>query len=330
MGLSTKTIHVHRHQQHLKWSRDIPPVLTINSGETVTFDALDGSNGMIARDSGDDAILKFDVERADPGFGPIYVNEAEPGDVLKIEILDLQLGDWAWTAIVPNFGLLADEFPEPKLKIWDIDPSLPYVKFKEGVHVRKAPFLGIMAVAPGVEGEFSTIPPLETGGNMDCRYLTAGSTLYLPIRTKGALFSCGDGHTAQGDGEVCGTAIETTLTASLRLTVVKNQPWVTSPQFQTPPLKQMLSATDIEADKGEYATMGIDCDLLEATRKATRNMIEWLTCTKDLTREEAYMLTSVAGCLKMAEVVDMPNYAIVMTMPLSIFVAPEWPNGTTT
>ncbi|KAF3490501.1 acetamidase/formamidase family protein [Arthroderma uncinatum] len=327
MGQPTKTIHVHRHQQHLKWSRDIPPVLTIESGETVTFDALDGSNGMITKESTADAIMEFDVEKADPGFGPIYINGAEPGDVLKVDILDLQLGDWAWTAIVPGFGLLADDFPEAKLKIWHIDPTLPYVKFKEGVHIRKAPFLGIMGVAPGVKGEFSTIPPLETGGNMDCRYLTAGSSLYLPIRTRGALFSCGDGHTAQGDGEVCGTAIETTLTASLRLTVCKNQPWVTAPQFQTPPLKQALSASDINSDKGEYATMGIDSDLLEATRKATRSMIEWLTCTKNLTREEAYMLTSVAGCLKMVEVVDMPNYGIVMTMPLSIFVTPGQPNG---
>ncbi|KAK2737236.1 hypothetical protein FQN57_000403 [Myotisia sp. PD_48] len=316
----TKTIHIHRHQQHLKWSRDIAPVLTINSGESLTFDVLDGSNGMITKDSTVDDLGLFDVDRADPAFGPIYINDAEPGDVLKIEVLDLLLADWGWSAIMPDFGLLADEFPNQHLNIWSIDPDLPYVKFKDGIHIRKAPFLGLMGVAPGVPGEFSTIPPLDTGGNIDCRHLTVGSVLYLPIRTKGALFSCGDGHSAQGDGEVCGTAIETPLKATLRLSVCKNQPWVSAPQFQTPPIGQLFSAAEIESDKGEYATMGIDSDIREATRKAVRSMIEWLTQTKDLTREEAYILASVAGNLKMSEVVDMPNYGIIMTLPLNIFV----------
>ncbi|KMP01780.1 conserved formamidase/acetamidase [Coccidioides immitis RMSCC 2394] len=316
--VSCKTIH--RHQQHLKWSKANTPVLTIDSGDTVTFDALDGSNGQINRSSTVDALDTFDVNLADPAFGPIYVNGAEPGDALKVEILNLELGDWGWTAIMPGFGLLEDEFLNPALRIWDIDPNLPYVKFKDGIHIRKQPFLGVMGVAPGEEGEFAMIPPLETGGNMDCRYLIAGSTLYLPVRTKGALFSCGDGHTIQGDGEVCGTAIETSLTATLRFTVCKNQPWVTAPQFQTPPLKEILSEEELSQDKGEYAAMGVDADLREATRKATRNLINWLVSMKDLTREEAYMLASVTGHLKMVEVVDMPNYAVVMSIPLSIFV----------
>ncbi|EEP80636.1 predicted protein [Uncinocarpus reesii 1704] len=317
-GLCHRTIH--RHQQHLKWSKANAPVLTINSGETLTFDALDGSNGQITKSSSVDALDTFDVNLADPAYGPVYINDAAPGDVLKVEILSLELADWGWTAIMPDFGFLADEFPDPVLKIWDIDPSLPYVKFKDGIHIRKRPFLGIMGVAPGEEGEFSTIPPLETGGNLDCRYLTVGSTLYLPVRTPGALFSCGDGHTAQGDGEICGTAIETTLTATLRFTVCKNQPWVTAPQYQTPPLRELLSQEDVDEDKGEYAAMGIDSDLREASRKAARNLIEWLVSTKDLTRDEAYMLASVAGNLKMVEVVDMPNYAVAMSIPLNLFV----------
>ncbi|WEW60589.1 hypothetical protein PRK78_006076 [Emydomyces testavorans] len=316
--LPSKTIH--RHQQHLKWSNANAPVLTINSGETLVFDALDGSNGQIQKTSTVAALRRFDVNLADPAFGPVYINDAHPGDVLKVEILKLELADWGWTAIMPGFGLLHDEFPDPVLKIWPLDRDLPYVKFNERIYLWKRPFLGLMGVAPGVEGEFSTIPPLETGGNMDCRYLTAGSTVYLPVRTAGALFSCGDGHTLQGDGEVCGTAIETPLTATLRFTVCKDQPWVTAPQFQTPPLREVASEAEINGDKGEYATMGIDADLREAARKATRNMIAWLVSTKELTREEAYMLTSLAGSLKMLEVVDMPNYAVAMSMPLNIFV----------
>ncbi|KAI1942176.1 hypothetical protein LOZ57_005399 [Ophidiomyces ophidiicola] len=319
MGLSCgKTIH--RHQQHLKWSKHIPPVTTVNSGETLTFDVLDGSNGQITKSSTVDVLDGFDVNLADPAFGPIYINDANPGDVLKVEVLELELADWGWTAIMPDFGLLQDEYKSPVLKLWSIDSSLPYVKFKDGIHIRKRPFLGVMGVAPGEEGEFPMIPPLETGGNMDCRYLTMGSTLYLPIRTPGALFSCGDGHTTQGDGEVCGTAIETPLTATLRLTVCKNQPWVTAPQFQTAPLNVLVSQQEIDEDKGEYAAMGIDSDLHEATKKATRNLVAWLVSTKGLTREEAYMLASVAGSLKMLEVVDMPNYAVAMSISLNIFV----------
>lgn len=315
-----RTVHIHSHQQHLKWKRDIPPVLTINSGDTINIDSQDCSNGVITKDSTKDILRGCDLAKFDPAYGPVYVKDAEPGDVLKVEILSIKLSDWGWTAILPGFGLLAEDFLEPVLKIWKIEEGLDYVKFKDGVHIRKRPFLGIMGVAPGVEGEFSTIPPLETGGNMDCRDLGVGTTLYLPIRTKGALFSCGDGHTAQGDGEVCGSAIETSLMASLRLTVCKNQPWVTSPQYQTPPLKQILSASDIEADKGEYATMGIDPDLREATKKAARSLINWLVGTKGFTREDAYILASVAGNLRMTEVVDMPNYAITMSLPLNIFV----------
>ncbi|PGH26557.1 hypothetical protein AJ80_01686 [Polytolypa hystricis UAMH7299] len=319
-SINCKSIHIHRGQNHLKWSNRVAPVQTINSGDIVHFDTIDGSNGQITKHSTNDVIHTFDISKADPAFGPVYVNGAEPGDALKIEILELEMSDWGWTAIVPGFGLLADEFAEPVLKIWQLDPALPYAVFKEGIHIPKRPFLGVMGVAPGMEGEFSMIPPLDTGGNLDCRYLTVGSTLYLPVQVTGALFSCGDGHVAQGDGEVCGTAIETSLKATLRLSVVKNQPWIAAPQFQTPSRKAAVAAAEVEADKGSYAATGIDSDLLQAARKATRNLIQWLVNTKGLTRAEAYMLTSVAGDLKITEIVDLPNYAVAMSLPLNIFV----------
>ncbi|OAX81812.1 hypothetical protein ACJ72_03844 [Emergomyces africanus] len=322
-GIPSKTVHIHRHQQHVKWSKQIPPVHTINSGDIIHFDAIDGSNGQITKTSTKSVLSTFDFARADPAVGPVFVTGAEPGDVLQVEILELKTTDWGWTAIFPGFGLLADEFPEHALKVWHLDPDQPFALFKEGIQIPKRPFLGVMGVAPGRDGDFPMIPPMNTGGNIDCRYLTVGSNLYLPVQTPGALFSCGDGHIAQGDGEVCGTAIETSLKATLRLSVHKNQPWITAPQFQTPPRPAGIihdANQALPVDKGEYATMGIDPDLLEAARKATRNLIEWLVRNKGLTREEAYMLASVAGNLKITEIVDMPNYAVAMSLPLNIFV----------
>lgn len=319
MGLiesTCKTIHVGCRQKHLRWSKNERPVLTISSGDVVTFDTVDSSNGQIGKESDSSVINSFKTELADPVFGPVFIRDAEPGDALKIEILALETADWGWTAIMPGFGLLADEFPDPALKVWRLEPGSSYAQFKEGVHVPLRPFLGIMGVAPGLDGDFSTIPPTDAGGNIDCRDLTVGSTLYLPVQVPGALFSCGDGHAAQGHGEVCGTAIETPMKVTLRLTVCKDRPWVTSPHFQTAPRAYPKS---VVADKGRYAAMGIDADLLEATKKAARNLIRWLVATKGLSRTEAYMLASVAGDIQVVEAVDI-NYAVAMSLPLNIFV----------
>lgn len=147
-----------------------------------------------------------------------------------------------------------------------------------------------------------------------------GSRLFLPVKTPGALFSCGDGHAAQGDGETCGTAIETPMKATLRLTVHKDHSWVKSPHYHCPPPVLSVASVPKFGDRSCYAAMGVDSDLLEATRKAVRGIIEYLIhTTKDLSREEAYMLASVAVDLKLVEVVDMPNFAVAASLPLCIF-----------
>ena len=251
--MGSYSLHVNRNQSHLKWSKAIAPVLKVDSGVIITFDALDASNGQITESSSAEAILKFDIALADPVFGPVYVNGAEPGDALEVEVLDLNPGHWGWTSIVPGFGLLADEFHEPQMKIWQLSSDKPYALFKEGIQIPLRPFLGEMGVAPEADGEFSTIPPLNTGGNIDCRHLTVGSKMFLPIQTPGALFSCGDGHAAQGDGEVCGTAIETAMRATLRLTVRKNHDWVASPHYFCPPLTPIAGFED----RGSYAALGV-------------------------------------------------------------------------
>ena len=211
------TFHVsksHSSHIHLKWDNSLKPVLTVDSGTEVSFDLLDGGHNQFTEKSTSADVPNFNLALGDPALGPVYINGAEPGDVLKIEFLKLETASYGWTAILPGeigFGLLADEFPGHALKIWDLESHREdgYTVFKEGIHIPIRPFLGVVGLAHEAAGEFSTIPPYDTGGNIDCKHIVQGSVLYLPVKVKGALFSCGDGHAAQGDGESCGTAIET-------------------------------------------------------------------------------------------------------------------------
>ena len=209
---------IHRHQHHLFWDNSIPPILTIDSGEIVTFDCLDASNGQINVQSTDQTISSLDFSKLDQVNGPIYVRDAQPGDVLEVEIIDIKTANWGWTGIIPGFGLLHEEFPQAKLRIWKLNDDHFWFKENE-IRIPLRPFPGECSIARGLPGAFSTIPPYPTGGNLDTKYLTKGAKLYLPIECPGALFSIGDGHAAQGDGEVCGTAVETPIVISVRLTI---------------------------------------------------------------------------------------------------------------
>ncbi|GCE26677.1 acetamidase [Dictyobacter alpinus] len=311
---SGRTIHVHRNQWHLAWDNSIAPIGRIQSGEIVEFDLLDSAGGQIGPDSTVDAITHLDFSRVDQVNGPIYVEGAEPGDTLEVEIVDLQPADWGWTAVIPGFGLLADEFSEPALKIWKIEGGADgWAEFAPGIRIPMAPFCGEIGLAPGAAGALSTIPPYRHGGNMDTKHLTKGARLYLPVEAPGALYSMGDGHAAQGDGEVCGTAIEAPMHATVRLTVRKDLQ-IQEPQFLTAgPLTSRTNTAPY------YATDGIGPDMVEATRNAVRHMIAHLQSNYQLSREQAYMLCSVAVDLKLCEVVDMPNWLVGAFLPLSIF-----------
>jgi acetamidase/formamidase len=321
------TFHISKSDRHLKWDNSLPPVATVPSGSTLTFDLLDGGHNQFSATSTTAELHTFNFSLADPAHGPIYVDTAEPGDVLKIEFVDLRPASYGWTAIFPSsvgFGLLHDEFPEPKLHIWDLETHAEdgYTVFKPGIHIPVNPFLGVVGLAREQPGEWSTIPPYETGGNIDCKHVTVGSVLFLPVKVRGALFSCGDGHAAQGDGEVCGTAIETPMHVTVRLTVEKGMRWVESPHYVT---SHEHTANLVRGGgKGEYAALGIDADLREASRKALRGLINWLVAEKGLTREESYILCSVAADLKIVEAVDMPHFGVACSLPLSVFVGPPY------
>lgn len=305
------SIHVRREQYHLAWDNSITPIARIPSGGVIEFDMLDSAGGQIQADSTREAIRTLDFSRVDQVNGPIYVEGAEPGDTLQIELLDLQPAGWGWTAIIPGFGLLADEFPEPALKIWTLADG--WGEFAPGVRIPLDPFCGEIGLAPAEAGAYSTIPPSRRGGNMDTKHLTAGARLFLPVEVAGALYSMGDGHAAQGDGEVCGTAIEAPMRATVRLTVRKDLT-VDEPQFLTAgPLTPRTNTAQW------YACDGVAPDLHEAARKAIRQMIAHLQASYGLSREQAYMLCSVAVDLKISEIVDAPNWIVTAYLPLSLF-----------
>ena len=308
--MSGLPFHVGRDQFHLAWDRTVEPVLSVASGSEVAFDALDASCGQITADSTVADLAALDFSRVDQVAGPIFIEGAEPGDTLEVELLEFTPGDWGWTAAIPGFGLLADEFPDPALRITRLAERI--AEFLPGVRIPLAPFCGELGVAPAGEAR-STIPPTELGGNMDTRHLTAGSTLWLPVAVPGALFSLGDGHAAQGDGEVCGTAIETPMRATVRLTV-RRDVRVTAPEFRT---AGPLGASTNTA--GWYAADGVGPDLMTAARDATRRMIDRLGIEHGLAAIDAYLLMSVAGDLRISEIVDQPNWIVTAYCPRSIF-----------
>lgn len=311
MSVGTPTIHVRREQFHLAWDNSIPPIATVRSGDVVTFDALDASGGQLTASSTIDNLRTLDFSRVDQVNGPIAVEGARVGDTLEVEILDVQPADWGWTANIPGFGLLTEDFPEAELKIWRLENGT--AEFASGIEIPLNPFCGEMGVAPAEPGAFSTIPPGVHGGNMDTKHLTAGSKLYLPILAPGALFSLGDGHAAQGDGEVCGTAIETPMDVTVRLTS-RSDLHVSAPEFMTSgPLAPRTNTA------GFYATDGVGPDLFLAAQDAVRRMIDHLAREHNVAPEQAYLLCSVAVDLKISEIVDAPNWIVSAYLPQSIF-----------
>jgi acetamidase/formamidase len=293
---------------HHDWDAAREPVLAIEPGDVVHFDLLMAGHGQVEETSTVDEVL-WDFDTIYNLAGPLRVEGAHPGQTLEIEILELAPGPWGWTTFIPGLGLLADDFPEPFLKTYDLRGGSS-AAVAPGVAVPIEPFLGTMGVAIDEPEPQPPFPPHRGGGNMDCRHLVTGSTLWLPIWCDGALFSCGDPHAAQGDGEVCVSAVECDMRASLRFHLRERT--IPGPAFRVP--------EPIAVRGPHYGTMGIDADLMSGARTAVRNMIAWLVEEHGLTREDAYALCSLAGDLKIHEVVDAGVWNVGMTMPLAVFV----------
>ena len=311
------SLHELRHDAfNYVWDNSIEPALEVEPGEAVALQVRDASDEQIREHSSVDDVLKLDFTHVNPVSGPIFVKGATPGDVLEVELLEFRPQGWGWTAIIPGFGLLADEFPDPWLRISRVDRDSGRVRFSEQVMLPYRPFPGTIGVAPAEPGSHSIVPPSRFGGNMDTKHLIPGTTLYLPVGVDGALFSLGDTHAAQGDGEVCGTAIETAMEVVVRLNV-RSDFSVDAPQYHVP-------AAAIGAERmGHHVCTGVGPDLMEATKDSLRSMIGHLGHRYGVAREEAYALASVACDLRIHEVVDAPNWVVGCVLPESIFTGGE-------
>lgn len=315
--MTFSSLHVVREEVHFGWSRDQPPLYSVASGAEVGFDTQDASAGQLGKDSTAESVAALDFTRVNPVSGPIYVEGARPGDVLQVEILAVDPAGFGWTAIIPGFGLLADSFPEPWVHVWELADaggggSLPAALTDE-VRVPIRPFCGVLGVAPAAPGRHNVLPPRRVGGNLDTRQLAPGTTLYLPVEVEGALFGVGDTHAAQGDGEVCGTAIEGPMTVIVRLSVRRDLD-IDTPEFDVAgPLERASAAA------GYHATTGIGPDLMEAARQSIRRMIAYLERCHRLSPQQAYALCSVAVDLRISEVVDAPNWVVSAFLPNDLF-----------
>lgn len=294
------------------WDNANEPRLIIDPGDTVTIECVEASGAQITPQSDARSLASLDFALCDPISGPIYVNGAEPGDTLRVEVLKYEPKGWGWSGIIPGFGLLADEFPEPYLKIWQLAGD--YAELKPGIRVPLQPFCGEMGVAPRESGPISPMFPKEHGGNLDTRGLVAGATVYLPVWVKGALFCCGDCHAAQGDGEVCGTGIEAPMAVTLRFGLERGRS-IPEFRFETP------GPPAHAGRQGYYVTTAHGPDLYRNAQQAIRYMIEHLGSEHGLTRQEAYILCSVAVDLHISEIVDVPNWIVSAYLPKAIFAA---------
>jgi acetamidase/formamidase len=298
---------------HYKWDVDNPPTLEIEPGDTVIVWTRDVSDNQIHPGADISALANFDWDRAYPLTGPIAVAGAMPGDTLAVEVLDIHTQGWGWTGVIPGSGLLPEEFPDAYLKIFDLAHG-DVAYFREDIAIPLAPYFGTMGVCPAGAHHQNVLPPGSFGGNMDIRQTVRGSTIYFPVQVEGGLFSCGDAHAAQGDGEVCVTAIESPMMAALRFTLDKDLS-IPAPQFSTPgPLTPRVDTAPF------YGTTGVNGDLYAAAQDAVRAMIVHLGRRYGLSPEDAYLLCSLAVDLKISEIVDGGQYIVSALLPEAIFV----------
>jgi acetamidase/formamidase len=299
------------------YDAEAPPVLRIHSGDTVKFETLITNSPMGLEKAGvpPDQVQQSlrdiykEVTKKGPGGhilnGPVYIEGAEPGDTLEVRVEKIDLAiPYAYNAFGPTRGFLPEDFPYRKMKIIPLDRERMVAKFAPGIEIPLHPFFGSMGVAPPPEfGRIDSAPPGIHAGNMDNKELVAGSTVYLPVFAPGALFEIGDGHAGQGNGEVDITALETSLVGTVQFILHKgtHQKY---PRAETPT---------------HYISMGFHHNLYEATRVAVREMIDFLVAEKHMSRDEAYMLASVAGDVDITELVD-GNVGVHVMLPKSIFV----------
>ena len=292
---------------HLAWDNSIEPVAEVAPGDPVEVDLLDASGGQLCATSTADDVPGLDFSRVNPVTGPVRVVGARVGDALVVRIVELTVDSWGWSAVIPGFGLLADDFPNPELVHSRTEAG--WVQLGFGPRIPAGPMIGTLGVALPEPGAHPLLPPSRYGGNTDIRHLTAGASIRLPVGVDGALLSVGDAHAAMGDGEVCGTGVETSARAVLQVGVLPGT---------APPAPVLEIAASSQRSGPALAATGIGPDLMTAARDATRSLIDEITRRTGLLPAHAYVLCSLAADLVISEIVDAPNWVVSLHLPSSI------------
>ncbi len=293
------------------WDNTVEPRLEIESGDTVVFECQE-ANGQVQPDWTVAEYENVDRSKIHALNGSVWIKSAQPGDVLEIDILDLQHKGWGWSAHRPGMGLLPEDFDYSYLHQWRIDGETIYSTELDHISLPYEPHPGVVGVAPRESGRFSTFPPRANGGNLDVRDMVIGSRLWLPVLVEGALFATGDCHAAQGQGEVCVTGIEAPMTVTMRFNLLKDIKLKELQLRRPSPMSKLDRA-------GYHITTAHGPDLMENAKNALRYMIDWLVDNHRMSRSQAYILCSVAGDLKISEIVDAPNWVLSFHIPLALF-----------
>ena len=294
---------------HSRWNRNLEPRIEIASGDAVHIECLDSTGAQVRPATTLDQFLGIDRSRIHALTGPIFITGSAPGDTLEIEVLEVNHKGWGWSSVIPGLGFLKERFAEPFLFHWALEDDITRSLYPAIVALR--PFCGVMGVAPAEDGEFRTRPPGLFGGNMDVRELCAGASLYLPVLNAGALFSAGDAHAAQGDGEVCINGIECPADVTLRFRVHKKRA-LSGPLIESAETKAPDAAPD------SWIVVESGSDPTAAARAATSRMIDLLAEHWGFSPTHAYLLCSVAMKLRLSQVVNEPMFTISAAIPKQI------------
>lgn len=299
-----------------RWDNRYEPRITIASGDTVTLDMLDASGGQVHPDITQEAFAQFDKTKVHALTGPIAVSGAKPGDQLEIKILKYEHKGWAWTSMMPELGLLKDDFNEFFVHIWKLEGL--QTKSMPGVTLDLRPFCGIIGVQREEDGEFRTRAPGPFGGNMDVKHLTEGAILYLPVFVAGGLLCAGDCHAAQGDGEVSINGMEAPMSVTFEINLIKNKP-LAAPYVIAP--GQLVSSRYEQKPFHVFVESGIEPR--ELCKIVVRRAIDYLVGRLGISRKQAYILCSVVLDLKVSQLVNEPTTTISGYLPEAIFDQPE-------
>jgi acetamidase/formamidase len=305
---------IHAAHCHFGWDNFFVLVMTVAPDDIIEVETVDALDGQLSATSSVEDVTNFDFGPINPVTGPVFADGAEPGDALKVTIGGFAPSGWGWIANLSGVVILAEDFPDPALHLWSFDTGgRSPASYSPAGRVPLKTLCGTMGVAPAAAGLHSIVPRSNVGGNMDVRDLAEGTELYLPVEVAGALFSAGDIHVVQGDGEFCGTALDSPMSVVLQFDVIKGAA-PAFPRFTTPgPVSRHFD------EKGDAVTTGIGSDLMEATKRAVRQMVDLVSSRHGMSAVDAYNLCRVCADLRISEIVDQPNWVVSFYFPRIVF-----------